>query len=91
MSKLFSASVSYCQARTCPTLTHSSQSAPDLLRAQTRFGTWRKLWLSLALAEKQLGLNIPDKAIEEMKANLVRVRCRILLAAARLPECRNLD
>lgn len=39
---------------------------------KTRFGTWRKLWLTLAIAEKQLGLNIPDAAIEEMKANLVR-------------------
>lgn len=41
---------------------------------QTRFGTWRKLWLSLATAEKQLGLNITDEAIEQMKANLVRLR-----------------
>lgn len=40
---------------------------------QTRFGTWRKLWLSLAIAEKQLGLSISDEAIEQMKANLVRL------------------
>ncbi|KAI9601905.1 hypothetical protein KEM48_001193 [Puccinia striiformis f. sp. tritici PST-130] len=33
-------------------------------------GTWRQLWLSLAEAEKELGLPIPDEAIEEMKANL---------------------
>lgn len=38
---------------------------------QTRFGTWRQLWLTLAIAEKELGLPIPDGAIEEMKANLV--------------------
>ena len=43
-----------------------------LLALQTRFGTWRKLWLSLATAEKKLGLNITDEAIEQMKANLVR-------------------
>lgn len=39
--------------------------------SQTRFGTWRQLWLSLAIAERQLGLPIPDGAIEEMKAHLV--------------------
>lgn len=38
---------------------------------QMRFHTWRKLWLNLAIAEKELGLPISDQAIEEMKANLV--------------------
>ena len=37
-----------------------------------RFHTWRKLWLNLAIAEKELGLPISDEAIEQMKANLVR-------------------
>ena len=45
---------------------------------QTRFGTWRQLWLTLAIAEKELGLPIPDAAIEEMKANLVRSSCSLL-------------
>lgn len=39
---------------------------------QMRFYTWRKLWLHLAIAEKELGLPIPDQAITEMEANLVR-------------------
>ena len=39
---------------------------------QNRFHTWRKLWLNLAIAEKELGLPISDEAIEQMKANLVR-------------------
>ena len=39
---------------------------------QTRFGTWRQLWLTLAIAEKELGLPIPDGAIEEMQQHLVR-------------------
>ncbi|CCL99800.1 uncharacterized protein FIBRA_01824 [Fibroporia radiculosa] len=37
---------------------------------QNRFHTWRKLWLNLAIAEKELGLQISDGAIEEMRANL---------------------
>jgi len=39
-----------------------------------RFHTWRKLWLNLAIAEKELGLPIPDDAIKEMKENLVSVQ-----------------
>ena len=37
---------------------------------QTRFGTWRQLWLNLAIAEKELGLPISDTAIEQMKSHL---------------------
>lgn len=41
---------------------------------QNRFFTWRKLWLNLAIAEKELGLPIPDDAITQMQDNLVRSR-----------------
>ena len=48
-------------------------SSHFLLTLQNRFHTWRKLWLNLAIAEKQLGLPIPADAIEQMNANLVRL------------------
>ena len=35
-----------------------------------KFSTWRKLWLTLAKGQKELGLNISDKQIEEMEDNL---------------------
>nr|XP_042699453.1 adenylosuccinate lyase isoform X2 [Chrysemys picta bellii] len=35
-----------------------------------KFGTWRRLWLYLAQAEKSLGLPITDDQIQEMEANL---------------------
>ena len=41
-------------------------------RIQKRFYTWRKLWLNLARAEKQLGLPISDEALKQMEDNLVR-------------------
>ena len=44
-----------------------------LFSPANRFFTWRKLWLNLAKAEKQLGLPISDEAINQMEANLVRV------------------
>ena len=59
-------------ARTLPSQNLMLTICDDLTHSQTRFGTWRQLWLTLAIAEKELGLPIPDKAIEEMKAHLVR-------------------
>lgn len=35
-----------------------------------RIGQWRRVWLALAESEKELGLDIPDAAIEAMKAHL---------------------
>ncbi|XP_043217424.1 adenylosuccinate lyase-like [Amphibalanus amphitrite] len=37
---------------------------------QKKFSTWRKLWLYLAQAEKELGLPITDAQLEEMAAHL---------------------
>lgn len=34
-----------------------------------RIKLWRKLWIALAESEKELGLNITDKQIEELKAH----------------------
>ncbi|KAK8189194.1 putative adenylosuccinate lyase Ade13 [Phyllosticta capitalensis] len=50
---------------------YSSQAMKELFSPRTRFTTWRKLWLSLAESEKELGLDISDAAIEQMRANLV--------------------
>ena len=35
-----------------------------------KFGTWRRLWLTLAEHEKALGLDIPDEAIAQMREHL---------------------
>lgn len=49
---------------------YASKEMAHLFSPANRFFTWRKLWLNLAIAEKQLGLPISDEAIEQMKANL---------------------
>lgn len=35
-----------------------------------KFSTWRKLWLALAESEKDLGLNITEEQLEEMRNHL---------------------
>ena len=35
-----------------------------------KFTTWRKLWVALAECEKELGLNITDEQINELKAHI---------------------
>lgn len=43
-----------------------------LFSARSRIGTWRQLWLWLAEAEKELGIDqITDNALAQMKAHLV--------------------
>ena len=42
----------------------------ELFGAQTKFSTWRRLWLALAKAEKKLGLDIKQSQINEMAKHL---------------------
>ena len=52
-----------------------------------KFTTWRKLWTALATAEKELGLEITDEQLEEMRSNLFDVDFE--LAAAKEAEFRH--
>ncbi|WP_422443735.1 adenylosuccinate lyase [Thermoanaerobacterium sp. DL9XJH110] len=40
---------------------------------QKKFETWRKLWIALAEAEKELGLPITQEQIDEMKAHVSEI------------------
>ncbi len=40
-----------------------------LFSADYKFRTWRRLWIALAEAERELGLNISDSQIAELKAH----------------------
>lgn len=42
----------------------------ELFSAQTRIRTWRRLWIALARAEHQLGLNITEEQIAELEAHI---------------------
>ncbi len=49
---------------------YASKEMLQLFSPRTRASKWRKLWVWLAEAEKELGLDISDKAIEQMRANV---------------------
>ena len=46
---------------------YSSRGMLELWSPKTRYGLWRRLWLALAEAERELGLDIPTAAIEQMR------------------------
>jgi adenylosuccinate lyase len=46
---------------------YASDEMKRLFSNDTRFKLWRKLWIALAEAQKELGLDITDEQIEEMK------------------------
>lgn len=41
-----------------------------LFSQEKKFKTWRKMWLALAEAEKELGLDISEEQISELKTNI---------------------
>ncbi len=48
---------------------YASKEMQYIFSPDKKFRTWRKLWIALAETEKELGLNITDEQIEELKAN----------------------
>lgn len=42
-----------------------------IFSARERASTWRQLWVWLAEAERELGLPIPEEAIEQMRKHVV--------------------
>ena len=49
---------------------YASDEMKKIFSADTKFSTWRKLWIALATAEKELGLNITEEQINEMKQHI---------------------
>lgn len=48
---------------------YASKPMKELFGARTRCSTWRRLWTWLAEAEKELGLEISDEAIQQLRSH----------------------
>lgn len=44
-----------------------------IFSSDNKFSTWRKLWVALAEAEKELGIDIKQEQIDEMKAHILPI------------------
>lgn len=51
-------------------LRYASEEMSYLFSADYKFSTWRKLWIALAETEKELGLDITDEQIAQMKEHI---------------------
>lgn len=49
---------------------YASKEMSFIFSDDMKFTTWRKLWVALAECEKELGLNITDEQIAELKAHI---------------------
>lgn len=52
---------------------YASDYMLKLFSQDTRYQTWRKLWVSLAKAEMKLGLPITQKQVDELEANIENI------------------
>jgi len=49
---------------------YASREMQSVFSPAHRYGTWRRLWLALAESEREVGLDIPEEALDQMRANL---------------------
>lgn len=49
---------------------YASLEMQRIFSDDTKFTTWRKLWVALAESEKELGIHIADEQIEELRQNI---------------------
>ena len=48
---------------------YASKEMQYIFSPDMKFSTWRRLWIALAETEKELGLNITQEQIDELKAH----------------------
>ncbi len=66
---------------------YASKEMQYIFSPDMKFKTWRKLWIALAETEKELGLNITDEQIAELKAHAEDINYDV--AKAREKEVRH--
>lgn len=58
---------------------YASKEMSYIFSDDMKFSTWRKLWIALAESERELGLNITEEQIEELKSNIYDINYEVAL------------
>ena len=66
---------------------YPSEEMNKLWSNDSRYSTWRKLWLALAETEKELGIDITEEQLDEMRQNIHNIDYDIV--SKREKECRH--
>ncbi len=66
---------------------YASKEMNELWSNHSKYSIWRKLWVALAETEKELGIDITDEQIRQMKENINNIDYDIV--AKREAECRH--
>ncbi len=66
---------------------YASDKMNRLWSNNSKYSTWRKLWVALAQTEKELGINITDEQIKQMQDNVDNIDYDIV--AKREKECKH--
>lgn len=66
---------------------YASKEMQYIFSPDKKFSTWRRLWVALAESEKELGLDITDEQIEQMRAHIEDINYDV--AKAREKEVRH--
>ncbi len=66
---------------------YASKEMQYIFSPDMKFSTWRRLWIALAETEKELGLNITQEQIDELKAHVTDINYDV--AKAREKEVRH--
>ena len=66
---------------------YASSEMNQLWSNDSKYSTWRKLWVALAETEKELGIDITEEQIREMKENVNNIDYDIVSQRER--ECRH--
>lgn len=56
---------------------YASEEMKHLFSDDVKFSTWRKLWVALAEAEKELGLEITEEQIKELKDHIYDINYEV--------------
>ena len=66
---------------------YASKEMQYIFSPDMKFSTWRKLWIALAESERELGLNITEEQIAQMKEYIYDINYDV--ARAREKEVRH--